>query len=530
MPTVENIPPHFRGKSYTHSREIGSESHEFSDILTPYNDLVREGLTDTESVPDSGLTHNHLRVFTQQTGPFVQYERRVEPHATRINTMVETTRWTLNIPWFGWLFYPLIKHHITHRHHKKKHPWWAPPQTFSAREVFVLALLATVSMSAAFINTLFTQTVSYAADEFNVDTQGQGIAGAIVRLGIVLAIPLAILGDRIGRRRVVVLLAFVAPAMASLGALAPNFGVLVATQSIARPIGLALDVAILVIVIEEMPKHGRAYGLSILALASGLGAGFAVLTLPVADIGTSGWRIVYVVALVWLIVAFDVKRHLTETARFRTHETTKKSIGVARHRVASRTLLMVCSVAFLANVFVATASIFQNRYLKDIHGYSAAMVALFTLSTATPAGVGLILGGKLAEIHGRRRVAAFSIPVGALLLAFSFVTSSFAMWSSAIVGGIIAAVAYPAMAVYRGELFPTGSRTTSSFLITVSALVGGSIGLVIGGSLIDSGWSYGAVMMTFASLSLVVSLLVFSFYPETAQKELEELNPNDAPT
>ncbi len=526
MPAVENIPPNFRGKSYAHRREIGPESPEFTNIFVPYSDLVREGVIQNDSLQD----HTHTGSFTQATGPFVYYERCVEPHTTRVDVLVETTRWTLDIPWFGWLFYPLVKRHITHRHHKKKHPWWAPPETFSAREVFVLALLAAVSMSAAFINTLFTQTVAYAADEFDVGTQGQGVAGAIVRLGIVLAIPLAILGDRIGRRRVVVVLAFVAPVMASLGALAPNFGALVATQSIARPIGLALDVAILVIVIEEMPKHGRAYGLSILALASGLGAGFAVFTLPVADIGTSGWRIVYIVALVWLIVAFDVKRRLTETTRYQTHETIKKTVGAARHRVASRTLLMVCSVAFLANVFVATASIFQNRYLKDIHGYSAAMVALFTLSTATPAGIGLLLGGKLAELHGRRRVAALSIPVGAALLAFSFATSSFAMWGSAIAGGIIAAIAYPAMAVYRGELFPTGSRTTSSFLITVSALVGGSFGLVIGGSLIDAGWSYGAVMMTFASLSLVVSVLVFSFYPETAQKELEELHPNDAPS
>ena len=48
------------------------------------------------------------------------------------------------------------------------------------------------------------------------------------------------------------------------------------------------------------------------------------------------------------------------------------------------------------------------------------------------------------------------------------------------------------------------------------------------GLLVDSGWSYGAVMLSFASISLVVSVLILVFYPETAHKDLEELNPEDA--
>jgi membrane protein DedA with SNARE-associated domain len=64
--------------------------------------------------------------------------------------------------------------------------------------------------------------------------------------------------------------------------------------------------------------------------------------------------------------------------------------------------------------------------------------------------------------------------------------------------------------------------------VTVSALLGGSIGLVVGGSLVDSGWSYGSVMILFASVGIVVAGLVWFFYPETAHRELEELNPQDA--
>ena len=73
--------------------------------------------------------------------------------------------------------------------------------------------------------------------------------------------------------------------MTALGALAPTFPALVATQAIGRPLGLALDFLIAVVAAEEMPRNSRAYAVSVLAMASGLGAGIAVIALPLADLG-----------------------------------------------------------------------------------------------------------------------------------------------------------------------------------------------------------------------------------------------------
>ena len=38
-------------------------------------------------------------------------------------------------------------------------------------------------MSAAFVNTLFTQTVNFAADDFGISDTGIGVAGAVVLIG-----------------------------------------------------------------------------------------------------------------------------------------------------------------------------------------------------------------------------------------------------------------------------------------------------------------------------------------------------------
>ena len=113
-------------------------------------------------------------------------------------------------------------------------------------------------MSAAFINTLFTQTVAFAADEFNVSQSGQGIGASVVRFGIIICLPLVALADKYGRRPVMIAMAWAAPIVSSLGAIAPSYVFLVGTQAIGRPLGLTLDILIAVVALEEMPRNTRA--------------------------------------------------------------------------------------------------------------------------------------------------------------------------------------------------------------------------------------------------------------------------------
>lgn len=386
-------------------------------------------------------------------------------------------------------------------------------------------------MSAAFINTLFTQTVAFAAEEFDTSTTAQGVGAAVVRLGILISLPIVAFADRRGRRPMVIAVAWIGPLVCALGALSPSFEFLVATQTIGRPLGLTLDILVAVIAAEEMPKNSRAYATGLLAVLSGIGAGVAVASLPIADVGAQWWRAVYVVSLVWLAVAFTLTRLLPESHRFTEHAAKLADSGTdtsVRHGLGMN-LGRICSVVFLTNLFIATASIFQNRYLKDDRGYSALLVALFTVATSSPASIGLVVGGRVADERGRRALGAVMVPVGALLLALSFTMGGAAMWFVAIAGAIAFGLSYPAMAVYRGELFPTGVRSLAGGLIMTSSLVGGSIGLVGAGRLLDSGTSYGTVILVLVAGPALASLIVWFKYPETAHLSLEEINVGDGP-
>ncbi len=479
-------------------------------LAVPRDDLV------LEEQADDGT-------FQQASGPFGSYRRTVSDDGAEL---VERTEYRLTVPWFGWLFGPAVRGVLARR--LSHRGWWAPPDRLDPTQVLVLGLLAAASMSAAFVNTLFTQTVNFAADDFGVGDTGIGVAGAIVRAGILLALPAAVLADRLGRRRLIVWTAWLGPLLSLLGALAPTFAILVVSQTFARPMGIALAFLVGVVAAEEVPRNSRAYAISVLAMASGFGAGIAVLSLRFADIGDGGWRIVYVISMVWCVVALDLTRRLPETRRFAAAHA-EAPPHWRPPRLDRKRLLLLCAVALAGNIFIAPASFFQNRYLTDIRDFSGGMIGVFSIAVGTPAGLGLILGGRIADTTGRRRLIAITIPVSTALLVGAYSVGGPPLWICSLLGGIIASAAYPALAVYRAELFPTGNRSRATGIISAAALLGGIGGLLATGALLDADYSYGAVMATMAIGQVIVTLLVLAFYPETAHRALEELNPADDP-
>ena len=486
-----------------------NDAEHIAKVEQPRDDLVLE----VRSADDDA-------VYVQKHGPFSSYQRVIK-RAER--TITETTTYQLTIPWFGWLFKlpvgQVIRRRISHR------GFWSPPDRLDTTQVLVIGLLAAASMSAAFINTLFTQTAEFAADDFGVGDAGVGYAGAIVRAGIIFALPAAILADRIGRRRVVVAVAWIAPILSLMGALAPSFPVLVASQTLGRPMGIALSFLIGVIAAEEMPKNSRAFAISVLAMASGFGAGIAVSSLTLADLGPSGWRYVYVVSAIWCVVALDLARRLPETRRFAA---TGRDPHAHSPRLDRRRLALLGAVAFIGNIFISPASFFQNSYLSDVRGWDATTIGVFSLVVGTPAAIGLLIGGRFADTRGRRPLIAIVLPFSTLMVVLAFTFGGPVLWLFSFLAGITGSMAFPAMAVYRSELFPTGNRTRAAGIITALALIGGIGGLLGTGQLVDRGWSYSSVIGMMALAQVVVTIIVLTSYPETAHRELEEMNPEDA--
>jgi MFS family permease len=348
-----------------------------------------------------------------------------------------------------------------------------------------------------------------------------GFAGSAVRIGGIVALLVVVQADRRGRKAMLVLSATAGCLLAVTGAAAPSLAWLTASQLLARAFATSILILVAIVAAEEMPAGSRAYAVSLLAMAGGLGAGMCVIALRLADLGPRGWRVLYLLPLLALPVVAAVRRRLPESRRFVARHA---EVDIAGH--GGRLVLLAVS-GLLSNLFSAPNSQFSNQYLRAERGFSGGRIALLSLTAGTPGAVGIVVGGRMADLRGRRRVAALALVCGSLLTVGFFFARGWAMWVLATGGTVLGAAAIPALGVYGPELFPTGLRGRANGLVALSSLVGSGAGLVLAGVLSDRIGRIGPAMAVLAAGPLLLAVLVLAAYPETAGRELEELNPED---
>src|SRR3546814_5041376 len=102
---------------------------------------------------------------------------------------------------------------------------------------------------------------------------------------------------------------------------------------------------------------------------------------------------------------------------------------------------------------------------------------MFSILTNTPGGIGVLIGGRLADTRGRRVVGAVGIAGGVGLTVAMVLASGWSMWGLSLLGAVIGAVTIPALGVYGPELFPTSLRGRANGVIAVLGVAGSVIGL-----------------------------------------------------
>ena len=461
-------------------------------------------------------------------GPFRHYERAIEVEPNDEGwTVHETTTWRLAIPVWGWLLHFPIRRALRHRQDRFGY-WWGPPDRLDARAARVLGLLVAVQIVDGYLGTVLSQTLTFATDELGHGNEAQGWVLGVVRAGVLFSLVAVALADRRGRRAMLVAVGVGSCAFTFLGGLSPNIWALGATQLIARGLSTGLGILIAIIAVEEMPARSRAWAASVLVLSAGLGSGITVWVLPVADLDFRGWRAIYLLGGVGTLIVLWVGRRLPETRRFAAAAAAPSPPPLAEERDRRRNRLVLLAVsAFLLAMFFSPASSFQNDFLKDERGFSATDISIFTLLTAMPGGLGVLLGGHLAETRGRRRVGSLGLLAGASMATAAYFADGIALWGFTLIGVAFGSVAVPALAVYGPELFGTHDRGRANGLIVAVGVAGSATGLVFVGQLSDRWGGIGPAITILAAGPLLVAWLVLRCYPETAGFELEEINPED---
>lgn len=500
---------------------------ELETALQPRDDLVVE----TEVSPGH---------FDLGNGPFDRWHRTVEEieadGESGLHTIVERVDYHLAIPVWHVLFNPLVRRSITRgpRPSPGRRPWWSTPDHLDARAARGLSLLCVLALFAGYMGTLLTQTNTFFKQDFDVSDGAIGTMIAVVRIGALLAMVIVAFADRRGRRSVLIAASLLGCIVTVLGAFAPDLATLTASQTIARAFTAAMALLVAVVAAEEMPAGSRAYAVSVLTMTAALGAGVAVMLLWVGGIAPWGWRILFAVPLVAIWPVIRIGRALPETRRFEASDQ-----RAARHKTAGRPtrsranigrLLLLAGSALLFDLFVTPASAFLNDFLRTDRGFAPWQISVFTILTNTPGGIGIVVGGRLADSHGRRLIGAIGLGAGVVFTVLMYLASDWTIWLWSILGSVIGAMAVPALAVYGPELFPTDARGRANGMINVARAAGAAAGAFLAGVLADrlAGGLPQAITLLAIGPVIVVGL-VLCFYPETAARELEDLNPEDAP-
>ena len=449
--------------------------------------------------------------------PLRGYRRTVTFDGDRVT---QTVTFRLALPYFAWVFIPFFRHAL--RTPARDRPqWWLPPDRFDARATTVLGTLCASAVLFGYINTLFNQTIAFAADEFHAGNAAQGVAGGFVRAGGVLAFVIVALADRRGRRPVILGAGAAGCLLSLTGAVAPSLAWLTGSQVLTQACAYGLFILLPVVAVEELPAGSRAYAVGLLAMAAALGGGVSVAALRLADVAVWGWRLVYVIPVFGLLLLPGIARRLPESKRFEAPHVDAPLRGHGGR------LWLLATAGFLLNVFVAPDAQFSNRFLKHERHYTGGGIAVLSIVSGTPGAIGIIVGGLLADRRGRKPVACVALTLGTVLSVAFYFASGAPMWLWAIVSNIVTAAEIPALGVYGPELFPTSLRGTANGMTFLVALAGSVTGLLAVGGLSDQFGSIGPAMAVVGAGPILLALLVALGFPETARRELEDLNPED---
>ena len=358
------------------------------------------------------------------------------------------------------------------------------------------------------------------------EAQG-GMLASVISIGTIVAFLLVRLADRWGRRRVLALTILGYASFTFLTGLSRTTYDFALFQFTARVFLIAEWALCMVIAAEEYPAENRGMVIGVIQAFNSLGAITCAAIVPFLLNTAYGWRTVYFVGVIPLLLLAYARRGLKETDRFAAHVAQQ---GERRHSLFAilqspyRTrVLQMALIWGLTYICTNTAVLFWKEFAVGERGFTDADVGK-AIAIASLAALPFAFSiGKLLDNWGRRRGAALIYSVCTVFVVLAYQLHGFWQLTFCLSGAIFAAIALLALLnAYTTELFPTEMRA-DAFAWSNNLL--GRIGYVIAPGLV--GWGAGYIgwgnAVSLTAIAVIAALiLLLALLPETSRRELEE--------
>jgi putative MFS transporter len=399
----------------------------------------------------------------------------------------------------------------------------------------------------------FTQILPSLRADFALGAWGAGALVAAINVGPILAYFLVRRADRVGRKPILSLTIAGYTIFTLLSGLAPNVWLFAAFQLAARVFLIGEWAIAMVFAAEEFPAAKRGLIIGVIQAFSSLGSVVCAGVVPLLLKLPTGWRSVFFVGAVPLVVIALARRGIRETTRFT--ETVRSADTPSLFRIWRTPwrgrVVLLAAIWALTYVCTTTGILFWKDFAVNERGFwmagqpgllhwlglgdlggmalpgwrgwtDAEVGAAVTIGAV--AGMPLVfMVGPMLDRVGRRlgSIVIFLAAGGSIVLAYNLVTPA-ALTAALALGIFGASAVLPVLNAYTAELFPTEIR--SDAFAWANNLLGriGAVAapLVVGAIAADTGWGL-AVSVTAVGPVLAL-VLILATLPETRGRELED--------
>jgi putative MFS transporter len=400
-----------------------------------------------------------------------------------------------------------------------------PPEPLSAYQKRLFVFLSVATFFEGYDFLALTQILPNLRASLGLDEAGAGLLVGFINVGTVLAYFLVRAADKLGRRRVLTITIAGYTALTFLSGLAPNVWVFASLQMAGRIFLLSEWAISMVIAAEEFPAARRGMVIGVVSACGSLGSVVCAGIVPSLLKAPWGWRTVYFVGIIPLVVLAYARQSLHETRRFeeQVRRGQRRSLFHIWKTPYRTRMLELGTIWFCTYVCTQNAVTFWKEFAVHQRGMTDGQVG-GSITIAALAALPLVfLSGKLLDVAGRRAGAAVIYGLTAAGVFLSYTLDERWALTSALVFGIFGASAVlPVLNAYTTELFPTDLRG-DAFAWSNNLI--GRIGYVTAPAVVgylarDVGWSQ-AVRLT-AIFPVLALGLILSLLPETRARELEE--------
>ncbi|MBU1227242.1 MAG: MFS transporter [Actinobacteria bacterium] len=404
-----------------------------------------------------------------------------------------------------------------------------PSVPLERREKGILALFAVVTFTQGWTGAVLTHALPFVRDSFLLDDGRVFGMLSTVRAVALIGLMFSWWGDHRGRRTPLLVAFLMLGAFNLATAFAPSYPVFLWLQAGARVGGMALAALTVVVLAEELNPGVRGYGLAVAALFTAMGTGFGLFVRILGGRSAEGWRLLFALSAIPILVLPFLAKRLRESRAYRQRAARPPLAEVFRAGMA-RHFWPMALLSMAVSAFTAPAANLALVRMENELGWSAGAGSLMLALTSAPGVIlGLLAGGRMADLIGRRptEVASAFVGVSGGIL-FYFSTNPWLMAVGIFVSMVGSFAFGPAFGAHRTELFPTRIRATAGAWMVNASILGGLLGFAAGRFVVDA-WGIPITIASLGAMLLAATSLVL-LVPETRGIDLtldDEGGPTD---